>query len=361
MHGPTTFVIRPVFLGALALQVACGGDSTAPPTPTSIVANSTTTLTGSAGASVAERPSVIVLGQSGAPLGGVTVTFVVTNGGGTVAGASVATDAAGIATVGSWTLGTPGVNTLTASAAGLAPVTFTATASVACTAPTPHTFGTTTDGDLSEADCLIGARVDFYTTSIATAGAYVFNEASTTIDTYLVLFSPERGPGETTSNNGLVAGDDDSGGATNSMIKVFLTPGTYTLAATSFEPQFGAYTLSSASASSNIASCEQVFTVRGISTAQTLESTDCALSGFYSDDMFIFLRMGQSMTITMTSTAFDTRLDIYTGPTTRVATNEDPASRDARIVYTAPAEGYYLIAPTSTVAGAGGAYTLAIQ
>jgi hypothetical protein len=223
MHGPTTFAIRSGFLSVLALQVSCGGDSTAPPTPTSIVANSTTTLTGSAGASVSERPSVIVLGQSGAPLGGVTVTFVVTNGGGTVAGASITTDAAGIATVGSWTLGTEGVNTLTASAAGLTPVIFTATASVACAAPTPHTFGTTTNGDLSESDCLIGARVDFYTTSIATAGLYVFNQASTTIDTYLVLFSPERDPGDPSSNNGLVAGNDDSdSGTRNSMIKVLL-------------------------------------------------------------------------------------------------------------------------------------------
>jgi hypothetical protein len=85
------------------------------------------------------------------------------------------------------------------------------------------------------------------------------------------------------------------------------------------------------------------------------------LSGFYSDDMFIYLRAGQSVTITMTSTVFDARLDLLTGPTTRVATNEDPASRDARIVYVPPADGYYLIAPTSTVAGASGPYTLAIQ
>jgi adhesin/invasin len=59
----------------------------------------------------------------------VVVTFAVTSGGGSVAGATAKTDSTGTARVGSWTLGTtPGVNTLTASTVGGPTVTFTATA-----------------------------------------------------------------------------------------------------------------------------------------------------------------------------------------------------------------------------------------
>ena len=51
------------------------------------------------------------------PMQGVTVTFTVTAGGGSVTGATTTTDAQGIATVGGWTLGpAPGANTLRATA-----------------------------------------------------------------------------------------------------------------------------------------------------------------------------------------------------------------------------------------------------
>ena len=71
-------------------------------------------------------------GQNGNLLTGVTVTFTVTSGGGTVTGATQTTDASGIATVGQWVLGPNlGINTLTATAAGSGfvgnPVTFVAT------------------------------------------------------------------------------------------------------------------------------------------------------------------------------------------------------------------------------------------
>lgn len=72
-------------------------------------------------------PSVRVVDRNGNPVAGATVNFVVTGGGGSVLGATQTTNAAGIATVGGYTLGlTPGTNTLVARVAGLADVTFTA-------------------------------------------------------------------------------------------------------------------------------------------------------------------------------------------------------------------------------------------
>lgn len=76
-------------------------------------------------------PAVRVLDAAGRPVAGFGVTFVVTRGGGSVTGASQITNANGIARVGSWTLGSPGQNTLEARAGSLSgsPVVFEANAS----------------------------------------------------------------------------------------------------------------------------------------------------------------------------------------------------------------------------------------
>jgi adhesin/invasin len=75
------------------------------------------------------NPSVVVRDNRGNPVPGATVTFLIGSGGGTVVGATVTTDAAGLATVGSWALGTgAGTQTLIARVANLADVIFTATA-----------------------------------------------------------------------------------------------------------------------------------------------------------------------------------------------------------------------------------------
>ncbi len=78
-------------------------------------------------------PAVVVRDALGNAKSGATVTFAVAGGGGAVTAGSQTTNASGIATVGSWTLGgSAGANTLTATVTGSGitgnPVTFTATA-----------------------------------------------------------------------------------------------------------------------------------------------------------------------------------------------------------------------------------------
>ena len=81
-----------------------------------------------AGSAVSVLPSVLVTDAKGRPVPGASVTFAVASGGGAVTGAPAVTNASGVATVGSWTLGTrAGADSLTASCASLAPVTFHAT------------------------------------------------------------------------------------------------------------------------------------------------------------------------------------------------------------------------------------------
>jgi hypothetical protein len=92
--------------------------------------------TGLVGSAVNLAPTVRLTGKNGRPIAGVGVTFSVAAGGGSVTGAKVKTDTAGMARVGTWTLGnSPGLNTLTArvdtpSVPGN-PVSFKATASAA--------------------------------------------------------------------------------------------------------------------------------------------------------------------------------------------------------------------------------------
>ncbi len=80
------------------------------------------------GSAVSPAPSVKVTDAGGNPVPA-TVTFAVATGGGSVTNADQTTDASGIATVGSWSVGpTAGSNTLTATVQGTSlSVTFTAT------------------------------------------------------------------------------------------------------------------------------------------------------------------------------------------------------------------------------------------
>ena len=86
------------------------------------------TLAGAAGAALADSLAVKVTDRHGNPISGATVTWSVQTGGGGISPATSATNAAGIAKA-SWTLGGAlGAQTARASAPGLTPVTFTATA-----------------------------------------------------------------------------------------------------------------------------------------------------------------------------------------------------------------------------------------
>lgn len=118
---------------ASAAGVAAAAQFTANPVsgpPATIAIQSGNNQTGGTGSPVASPPSVKVTDAFGNPVVGVMVTFAVTGGGGSVTGAQQTTDVNGVATVGSWTLGSgAGPNTLGVTVAGSAAATaFSATA-----------------------------------------------------------------------------------------------------------------------------------------------------------------------------------------------------------------------------------------
>jgi|SRR5690349_2688684 CARDB len=87
--------------------------------------------TAGVGTAVPTPPSVVLRDSGGTPIEGDTVRFTVGSGGGSVTGATQVTDQNGVATVGSWTLGSAaGTNTLIATSNGAvgSPQTFIAIA-----------------------------------------------------------------------------------------------------------------------------------------------------------------------------------------------------------------------------------------
>lgn len=129
---------RRALLPALSLFAVIGGCGSTEPkvdvTPATITGTPTDTIRATVGATVVTPLTVIVKNKATSPIDSTVVTFAVTAGGGSVSGTSVHTDVNGQATT-SWTLGpTAGVQTVTATATGLAPVTFVAVAAAGAAA-----------------------------------------------------------------------------------------------------------------------------------------------------------------------------------------------------------------------------------
>lgn len=119
-------------LSLVTLALAACKDSTAPsfgpPANLLIQAGGLASQTGVFGQAVPTAPIVLVTDASNRPVPGVAVTFAITSGGGSLSSTTQATSSTGVASV-VWTLGnTFGTKTLTATVAGLPPVTFSATA-----------------------------------------------------------------------------------------------------------------------------------------------------------------------------------------------------------------------------------------
>jgi len=134
--GPVRSVFRSTtyaaFALALLLSAACGGSNDGGNAPTGPSGTGIAIVSGNFqlakyGTSIPIAPAVKITGTNG-PVAGVQVTFAPVAGSGSVTGGTATTDANGVATVGSWTLGAaPGINTLKATAGSL-------TASISATA-----------------------------------------------------------------------------------------------------------------------------------------------------------------------------------------------------------------------------------
>ena len=88
--------------------------------PVTLIRQAGDSQSAAVGTTVAIDPAVKVLDAFSNPVANAIVVFTVSAGGGTLSGATDTTGASGIATVGSWTLGSAGANNLTATVSGTA-------------------------------------------------------------------------------------------------------------------------------------------------------------------------------------------------------------------------------------------------
>ena len=293
------------------------------------------------------RPQIRVLDFYLNPVAGVPVTFAVASGGGSVTGGSTYTNAAGIASVGSWIVGSEGQQTLSAKIEGIErEQIFTA-----MIADTPIPCGTVINlpirtlvqTSLSPVSCENdGKHYDIFSVNLA-AGAYSFSVTATDFDPQIELVN---------SQNEMI-------GKGSSQLKTIAPGGVYRLRVTSKSPgSSGRYTLQYGDSEPVIAGCEDVFVTRGLSMYQSSGSMDCP--GMI-DRFGIVLRTGQALKVTVEDLSYsDHSVRLLDSSGQVVATGSTEGQWWIIIMNFVPkTDGVYYLEVTSGDEGA--EYTLIIQ
>jgi hypothetical protein len=173
--------------------------------------------------------------------------------------------------------------------------------------------------------------------------------------------------------------DDDGAGGTDSRVS-FTAPaaGQYRIRANTLSAgATGSYTLLVESGASVTPASQPVTTAstaaadaaraRPVTVGQTIRSTLSSSDPKLTDGSFyqvwsVALRRGQSVAITLRSTAFDAYLMVAQQGGGYSRNDDDGAGgTDSRITFTAPETGTYLLKANSIAAGATGAYSVAVE
>jgi len=291
------------------------------------------------GAALGVRPRVRVLDVYGNPLSGITVTFAVEAGGGSVSEAEAVSDTAGIAESGEWVLGSPGIQRMVARVGQLVSEPFTAKAIAPPFTCAPYTglpLLATFRSELTAVSCkdAQGRSLEAYTIVVTQHNAYVFTVTSAEFDTDLELRDADLVE---------VAKSDDRSTMTNSRFKVLLGPGTYTLVVSSSKlGATGSYTLSYEQAGTNVERCEEAFIARGVTARGVVEEWDCSSSTDVFWDRFrIYLQAGSSVEILVRDLGYSgPNIELH-APDGSYATVGQGRDYLTKLVYTAPVDGYY--------------------
>lgn len=225
--------------------------------------------------------------------------------------------------------------------------------------PTNISVGQTVNGTLSTNDCKdeTGAYMDVYRLQIQTATTVTISMGSQQFDSYIWLVD---------ANGNVIEQADDIGSSNDAALTRQLQPGTYFINASSFdEEETGSYTLSVQTGGTTGGSCT-LATLSGdvaipSTTSGSLTSSDCTFDdGSYADIYRIQNATSRTVTITMTSSAFNAYLVLFNSSGGLVTENDDGAGgTNARITTTLPAGTFY-VAANSLTAAQFGTYSLSL-
>src|SRR2546430_9328660 len=122
-----------------------------------------------------------------------------------------------------------GVDLVSASVAGIAPASITATALDRCdrALALPYSIGATATGTLAQTDCAFpdGSFADYFALGATTAQSLRFSLTSSSLNAFLALFD---------GHGGVVAVNDDDGTSSNAAIRILAQPDSYFVAANSY-------------------------------------------------------------------------------------------------------------------------------
>ncbi len=217
--------------------------------PTTVTIQAGNNQSALAGTVLPVSPSVVVRDSRGNPVSGATVNFLIGSGGGSVTPASVTTNASGIATVSSWTIGTAvGAQTLIARVAGVPDVVFNASATAG--APSNVTAATLTNIGLVTVNGFVSP----------TPAVRVTDAAGNPVQGVLVTFALDAGTGSAITGASQNTGADGVatlgawrvGTVAGETARVRATVAGLTIPAGS-EPQFTATTAAAAPFAINVA------------------------------------------------------------------------------------------------------------
>lgn len=300
---------------------------------------------------------VILLGSDRSPIAGATVTWTVLTGGGSVNPVTSVTNEQGIAST-TWTLGpAQGEQTLQARAGDQTAV-FSAFVDDPCTSTRPFSAITAADRALTAGDCVLpsgplaGSFVEYFTYAPTTAQSAVYTMSSTEFDTHLTLL---RG-------DDTVAVDDNSGAGTDAAITVFLGPGSYRFANAAAAPgQGGSYTFAQ-TAAPEVTNCELPYITRGASTSQALTASDCLFGGYYSDEYWMYIEAGETVTFRQTGAATTKYIIVFDQDFNDIAQGGTSTVGGTAVVSATPTvSGWYIIDVGTWFTGELGEYTISVD
>lgn len=217
-----------------------------------------------------------------------------------------------------------------------------------------YAVGATVNGSLAVGDCAVGSSLvqDRYNLTLS--------------ETRFVRFSLSSSPQLQLTLPGFPSGFSERILGTNFSEPILFGAGTFQLRINHAGLSIPiSYTLGSSFSSSFTNACvgTDIALGAGVSFSRSLPAAgSCTALLAGKHDYSFYLAAGQTVTVDLTSAAFNTKLEMYADASGLVAENDDAgAGTNSSLTYFAPAEGRYRVRVTSPTATGAGAYTLSIS